>query len=208
MNTDDDMGTCYDTKSLGSEISLHLDESFFRRDSISLIGNGYSSNPFDPLTDYQAYNQVPPSFSQRQLSYVEDDDDEEDTIDNKSKIRRCRGPFASRRLRTMGRKASSFDSTRVSRENRHVIQHNYRDHAFDPDESDIVKGRIGSKKNSAALPVVKKKGGVAVPFPLKLHELLEKAEEENLTHIVSWQSHGRAFVVHDPKMFVRYLMPR
>jgi hypothetical protein len=205
MNTDDEMGTCFDTKSLCSDISLHLDESFFRRDSLSLAGKGNASNPFNPM-EYQ----VPfINYSQQQLPFVEEEEKEkEDLAIAKSTRGNGKGPFGPRKLRTNSRKTSSFDPVRVSREHRHVIQHNYCDHAFDPDEAEIYNGRVGSKKNPASIPVAKKKGGVAVPFPLKLHELLEKAEEENLTHIVSWSSHGRAFVVHDPKMFIRHLMPR
>lgn len=210
MNMDDEMETCFDTKSMCSEISLHLDDSFFRRDSFSLVSKGYVANLFDPMADYQDCNQVPLVSSQNELPYVEvlEDEVEDTTVVAKSAVGNGKGPFATRRLRAMGRKTTSFDHSRVSREHRHMIQHNYCDHAFDLDETDTFNGRSGSKKNIADFPVAKKKGGVAVPFPLKLHELLEKAEEENLTHIVSWQSHGRAFVVHDPKTFVRHLMPR
>ena len=52
------------------------------------------------------------------------------------------------------------------------------------------------------------KGGVACPFPWKLHECLTAAEDDGLTHIVSWQSHGRSFTVHKPKEFVEIVMPR
>ena len=230
MNTDDEMGTCYDNKSQCSDMSLRLDDSFFRYDSLSLPGNVDVSIPVDPVVDYHVYSEAPPLNPQRPFSYVEDeegeeedddyeddgdeeeddddDDDDDEAINAKSKGSNGASPYVSRRLRTKGKKTSSFDHVRVSRENRQVIQHNYHDHAFDPDDTDILKGRGGSKRIAAPFPVAKKKGGVAVPFPLKLHELLEKAEEENLTNIVSWQSHGRAFVVHDPKMFVRHLMPR
>ncbi len=85
---------------------------------------------------------------------------------------------------------------------RHIIQHDYHDHSFDPVEFDDF---VLVQDNSCS---IKKKGGVAIPFPLKLHELLDKAEEEGLTHIVSWQPHGRAFVVHEPKLFVSQLMHR
>ena len=92
--------------------------------------------------------------------------------------------------------------SRKPRKERHVIQHNYHDHAFDPvDFDDYV---LDCDPNCA----LKKKGGVGTPFPLKLHELLEKAEEEGLNNIVSWQPHGRAFVVHKPKEFVTGIMHR
>ncbi len=91
--------------------------------------------------------------------------------------------------------------TYVPRE-RHVIQHNYHDHANDNLDFDELTS------DTLTLESPKKKGGVAVPFPLKLHELLEKVDEEGLQHIVSWQPHGRAFVVREPKTFVADLMPR
>jgi hypothetical protein len=91
---------------------------------------------------------------------------------------------------------------RKLRKERHVIQHDYHDHAFDPvDFDDYV---LDCDPGCA----LKKKGGVGTPFPLKLHELLEKAEEEGLSEIVSWQPHGRAFVVHKPKEFVAGIMHR
>jgi hypothetical protein len=216
MDTDDEMGRSQDSRSLYSDISLQLDDSFFRRDSLSLVMNGaveanrsiaqhvyhipIPSMELDlPMNQvYHSKNSLP------QLPLVEED---EGHRNDKNERGHGIGPSTSRRLRNVGMKSSSFYPARVSRENRHVIQHHYRDHAFDLDENENMKGRGGAKR-TLSIPVTKKKGGVAVPFPLKLHELLEKAEEENLTHIVSWQSHGRAFVVHDPKSFVRHLMPR
>jgi hypothetical protein len=52
------------------------------------------------------------------------------------------------------------------------------------------------------------KGGVACPFPWRLHEMLKVTEEEGLQRIVSWCSHGRAFLVHQPKEFAASVMPR
>lgn len=33
-------------------------------------------------------------------------------------------------------------------------------------------------------------------FPVKLHYMLSELEQDGLDHIVSWQPHGRCFVVH------------
>mmetsp|Transcript_1045 Transcript_1045/g.2202 ORF Transcript_1045/g.2202 Transcript_1045/m.2202 type:complete len:429 (-) Transcript_1045:52-1338(-) len=44
-------------------------------------------------------------------------------------------------------------------------------------------------------------GGVDIPFPRRLHMVLSKAEEEGFGHIISWQRHGRCFLVHEPKLF-------
>jgi hypothetical protein len=52
------------------------------------------------------------------------------------------------------------------------------------------------------------KGGVACPFPWRVHECLEAVEREGLSHIISWQPHGRAFTVHQPKLFVELILTR
>lgn len=51
------------------------------------------------------------------------------------------------------------------------------------------------------------RGGVATPFPWKLHDMLETIEEDGYANIVSWQPHGRCFVVHNPTKFVQTVMP-
>jgi hypothetical protein len=51
------------------------------------------------------------------------------------------------------------------------------------------------------------KGGVTIPFPLKLHEMLDQIEADGLANVISWQPHGRCFVVHDPKSFSESVMP-
>lgn len=73
---------------------------------------------------------------------------------------------------------------------RHFVVHSYHDHAQDHDSS----AKVSSGK--------RRRGGVAVNFPLKLHALLEEIEKDGLSHIISWQPHGRCFVVHNPKQFV------
>lgn len=77
------------------------------------------------------------------------------------------------------------------------IQHNYHDHANDD-------GKVYMET-----PIVSK-GGVTVPFPMKLHNMLEQiAQYENeLEHIVSWQPHGRCFLVHKIKEFQEDVLPR
>lgn len=46
-------------------------------------------------------------------------------------------------------------------------------------------------------------------FPVKLHEMLEEAEKvPRLSRIVSWQPHGRSFMVHDQGMFVEEVAKR
>lgn len=51
------------------------------------------------------------------------------------------------------------------------------------------------------------RGGVVVPFPWKLHEMLERIEMDGFSSVVSWQPHGRSFMVHKPDEFVQRVMP-
>lgn len=50
------------------------------------------------------------------------------------------------------------------------------------------------------------KGGVTTPFPWKLHDMLDDIAEKGDDSIVTWQPHGRAFMVHKPKVFVEDIM--
>jgi hypothetical protein len=47
-----------------------------------------------------------------------------------------------------------------------------------------------------------------VPFPWKLHDMLDAVEKEGLEHIVSWQPHGRSFTVYKPREFVDKVLKR
>ncbi|GFH54133.1 hypothetical protein CTEN210_10609 [Chaetoceros tenuissimus] len=60
-----------------------------------------------------------------------------------------------------------------------------------------------SNEESDHLPKICTKGGVKKPFPVKLWELLDHIDnhEPEIAHIISWQSDGRCFRVHDKKMF-------
>lgn len=71
----------------------------------------------------------------------------------------------------------------------------YEDHAHESEEDHKSRPNhlIQEKSN---------RGKVKVPFPFKLHEMLEGVQREGLSHIVSWQPHGRAFLVHKPRAFV------
>lgn len=52
------------------------------------------------------------------------------------------------------------------------------------------------------------RGGVSEPFPEKLQRMLQEVEEEGLSDVVSFYSHGRAFGVHDMDRFVSEVMPK
>uniref|UniRef100_A0A7S2KH62 HSF-type DNA-binding domain-containing protein n=1 Tax=Leptocylindrus danicus TaxID=163516 RepID=A0A7S2KH62_9STRA len=76
------------------------------------------------------------------------------------------------------------------------VRHDYQDFSHVDDELFSLEH-----------PKVMKRGGVVTPFPEKLHDMLEKIDGDNLAHVVSWQSHGRAFLVRDPKEFVKEVLP-
>lgn len=84
--------------------------------------------------------------------------------------------------------------TANGKRHRHItVTHNYHDHSMDE-----------SADYQMEHPA---RGGVTTPFPLKLHEMLRLTSMECMDHIVSWQPHGRCFVVHKPKEFTA-LLPR
>ncbi|GFH44461.1 hypothetical protein CTEN210_00935 [Chaetoceros tenuissimus] len=58
--------------------------------------------------------------------------------------------------------------------------------------------------NNNTSPTNKCKGGVKLPFPQKLYSLLSLNPDPS---IISWQPHGRAFVVHEPEKFIQKIMP-
>lgn len=55
--------------------------------------------------------------------------------------------------------------------------------------------------------------GAARQFPTKLYDMLSKASSDEsegggFEDCVSWQPHGRCFIVRDPKEFVARIMPK
>ncbi len=80
---------------------------------------------------------------------------------------------------------------------RHFVQHDYHDHSKDSDSVYLEQ------------PIVTK-GGVSIPFPMKLHNMLNHIalHENELSDIVSWQPHGRCFCVKKIKEFTEDVLPR
>lgn len=52
------------------------------------------------------------------------------------------------------------------------------------------------------------RGGVQTPFPVRLYDMLEASQKEGLGSIVSWQPHGRSFIVRKPAQFEARILPR
>eukprot|EP00978_Attheya_sp_CCMP212_P034706 scaffold146825_cov35-Attheya_sp.AAC.1 len=112
---------------------------------------------------------------------------------------------APKKKRARRRKAQKPGKT-AKLHDRHFVRHNYHDHSRDTE----LKVQIHEHKDEVCDGDHKPRrhGGVSIAFPVKLHDMLESIEGDGLGHIVSWQPHGRAFVVHKPKEFVEDVMPR
>jgi hypothetical protein len=52
------------------------------------------------------------------------------------------------------------------------------------------------------------RGGVSKPFPEVLHDMLAALEQEGNANVASFFSHGRAFAIHKPRIFISEVMPR
>lgn len=89
-------------------------------------------------------------------------------------------------------------SKTAKQHNRHFVQHDYHDHAAE----------LAVASMDIAPVVVRQRGGVTTPFPMKLHQVLEQVEVDGFADTISWQPHGRCFVIHKPKRFVQDVMPR
>ena len=52
------------------------------------------------------------------------------------------------------------------------------------------------------------RGGIYDPFPVQFHRMLDMIRDEGQEDVVSWLSHGRAFKIHQPKVFAASIMVR
>jgi hypothetical protein len=122
----------------------------------------------------------------------------------------------SRRVTLLKNKRQASTKHQYHNGDRPVVKHNYHDFAGEPNpdkdqmeeevhdhDDEVVSSDEDNKKHSKR----SHRGGVTQPFPERLHDMLEHVEQDGLSHIISWQPHGRCFLVHDPKAFVATVMP-
>lgn len=64
-----------------------------------------------------------------------------------------------------------------------------------------------TSQNTRDDAVLRASSGQQVSFPLKLQRILDKFEAMGEPQPISWQKHGRAFIVHDSTRFVEEVMP-
>lgn len=88
---------------------------------------------------------------------------------------------------------------------RTFVDHTYYDHLNDlvDDSSSKFLPDHHCKQNKGPEGRV-----ITVSFPVKLHQMLSSVVKEDLDDIVSWQPHGRCFLVHKRSDFVSKLLPR
>ena len=94
--------------------------------------------------------------------------------------------------------------------NRKMIHHDYQDFSLltENDVHHILKERNRIKRETDValasgeghIPA-KSKGGITETFPMKLQKLLDDIEGSHFDRIVSWQPHGRSFLIHNRKKF-------
>ena len=88
----------------------------------------------------------------------------------------------------------------LNEDDRSAASSPYRDYSKEveeqrhPNQSSSAAGKNGNGSSSET------------NFPVKLHYMLSDMEADGLDHIVSWQPHGRAFIVHKPKEFVSQVL--
>lgn len=111
----------------------------------------------------------------------------------------------------------STNTTPVSQQpNQQYVDHTYTNYAnVDEDDLRLLKesgdGK-GAPSQTKLLSVMsssygpmKNKCSAIMPFPGKLLEVLDRGD---LTSIIDWMDHGRAFIVKQPKIFTTQVLPR
>mmetsp|Transcript_30545 Transcript_30545/g.45517 ORF Transcript_30545/g.45517 Transcript_30545/m.45517 type:complete len:603 (+) Transcript_30545:1808-3616(+) len=73
------------------------------------------------------------------------------------------------------------------------------------DEETLEKLSTYRQMFSHIVPIRKNSGGVIQPFPEKLMKVLDRSE---LSDIIRWMPHNRAFIVSKPKIFVADVLPK
>jgi HSF-type DNA-binding len=86
----------------------------------------------------------------------------------------------------------------------------YRDYA-DTTESDSPEQRRTSySRQEPCVEKVKLSNGhrtVGENFPAKLHYILSEIERDGFEHIISWQPHGRCFMIRKPNELEQKILP-
>ena len=124
-------------------------------------------------------------------------------------------PTSSSSTTSNSRSKPRHGSLTAKRNPRLFAEHKYHDYANtqegnDNDDDDNNNNGNGADEQDDARTPKRRKvgGGVSVPFPVKLFDVLDCIQREGkYTHICSWQPHGRCFLIRHPKLFVAEVLP-
>jgi hypothetical protein len=83
------------------------------------------------------------------------------------------------------------------------MMHNYHDYA---NEVETGKKSFGDLHHMQEHPQSSMNRGER-NFPVKLQYMLNELEKDGMDGIVSWQPHGRCFLVHKQQQFVEKVLP-
>lgn len=75
-------------------------------------------------------------------------------------------------------------------------------------EESKPQNQVSKSFDKASVKKQEELSSSTIPFPWKVHQLLNDAETQGFTHIVSWLPGHTAFRVHKQNLFVQEIMPR
>ena len=131
---------------------------------------------------------------------------------NNSKPIRCR--TRSNRHKSLSVFPSSKTSISTSRSTTKLQKKSNDDDSESDGEPRTITRKSKTKKSKNKDSIAR--GGVACPFPWKLHDMLDYCMSSSSSelgddipqHIVSWNATGTAFAVLNSKVFVQQILPR
>jgi hypothetical protein len=83
------------------------------------------------------------------------------------------------------------------------VEHNYHDYANEVEKGEESLGDLHHMEDHTQSSMNHGEHN----FPVKLHYMLDELEKDGMEHIVSWQPHGRCFLVHKQQQFVEHVLP-
>jgi len=94
---------------------------------------------------------------------------------------------------------------------RQFVKHKYHDHASEPPPEGYISPTEDSLDDSSYDNKIEKKNRSMsalslLPFPFKLHKMLDTVAKDGYESVISWQPHGRSFVIHKPKAFANIIL--
>jgi hypothetical protein len=87
------------------------------------------------------------------------------------------------------------------------VVHDYHDYASEVEKGEESAGNLHDQHLEEHTPSSSMSNGGEQNFPVKLHYMLNELEKDGMDDIVSWQPHGRCFLVHKQQQFVEQVLP-